>query len=111
MNLWLRTPDLKALSHMYRHAWHAGLKTTYYLRTLGASSIEKATSTVKKEVRGAAGETKAETATRDAKDVVTAAAAAAVSLAAADATTAGAATAAAAVSAAAGFYPVLAGFN
>ncbi len=28
---------------MYRHAWHAGLKTTYYLRTLGASTIEKAT--------------------------------------------------------------------
>ena len=28
---------------MYRHAWHCGLKTTYYLRTLGASTIEKAT--------------------------------------------------------------------
>jgi ribonucleoside-diphosphate reductase alpha chain len=36
-------PDLKALGHMYRHAWHTGLKTTYYLRTLGASTIEKAT--------------------------------------------------------------------
>ena len=68
------SPDLKVLSHMYRHAWHAGLKTTYYLRTLGASNIEKATVTVKKEVRGAAGETKGETATRDAKDVATAAA-------------------------------------
>ena len=43
LNLFLAEPDLKALSHMYRHAWHAGLKTTYYLRTLGASSIEKAT--------------------------------------------------------------------
>jgi ribonucleoside-diphosphate reductase alpha chain len=31
------------MSHMYRRAWHAGLKTTYYLRTLGASSIEKVT--------------------------------------------------------------------
>ncbi len=31
------------MSHMYRRAWRAGLKTTYYLRTLGASSIEKAT--------------------------------------------------------------------
>ena len=31
------------MSHMYRAAWRAGLKTTYYLRTLGASSIEKAT--------------------------------------------------------------------
>jgi ribonucleoside-diphosphate reductase alpha chain len=38
---------------MYRHAWHAGLKTTYYLRSLGASNIEKATISVKKEVRGA----------------------------------------------------------
>ncbi|MDW8236742.1 MAG: hypothetical protein RMK98_09020, partial [Bacteroidia bacterium] len=25
------------------YAWHAGLKTTYYLRTLGASAIEKST--------------------------------------------------------------------
>jgi len=29
---------------MYRLAWRTGLKTTYYLRTLGASNIEKATS-------------------------------------------------------------------
>ena len=43
LNLFLAAPDLKALSHMYRHAWRAGLKTTYYLRTLGASAIEKAT--------------------------------------------------------------------
>ncbi len=53
VNLWIKTPDLKTLSHMYRHAWHAGLKTTYYLRSLGASNIEKATVSVKKEVRGA----------------------------------------------------------
>jgi ribonucleoside-diphosphate reductase alpha chain len=66
VNLWIKKPDLKVLSHMYRHAWHAGLKTTYYLRGLGASNIEKATVTVKKEMRGAAGETNAETATRDA---------------------------------------------
>lgn len=55
VNLWIKTPDLKTLSHMYRHAWHAGLKTTYYLRSLGASNIEKATVQVKKEVRGHAG--------------------------------------------------------
>jgi ribonucleoside-diphosphate reductase alpha chain len=36
---------------MYRLAWHQGLKTTYYLRTLGASNIEKATVKLKKEVR------------------------------------------------------------
>ena len=63
VNLWLKTPDLKTLSHMYRHAWKTGLKTTYYLRTLGASNIEKATVSVKKEVRGVAGETKTEPAT------------------------------------------------
>ncbi len=56
VNLWLKTPDLKTLSHMYRHAWHTGLKTTYYLRTLGASNIEKATVSVKKEVRGVTGD-------------------------------------------------------
>jgi ribonucleoside-diphosphate reductase alpha chain len=53
VNLWIKTPDLKVLSHMYRHAWRAGLKTTYYLRSLGASNIEKATIAVKKETRGA----------------------------------------------------------
>jgi ribonucleoside-diphosphate reductase alpha chain len=56
VNLWIKTPDLKTLSHMYRHAWHTGLKTTYYLRSLGASTIEKATVGVKKEMRGAVGE-------------------------------------------------------
>ena len=50
----LPSPDIKTLSHMYRDAWHKGLKTTY-LRTLGASNIEKATVSVKKEVRGRAG--------------------------------------------------------
>jgi ribonucleoside-diphosphate reductase alpha chain len=45
VNLFLASPDMKALSHMYRHAWHVGLKTTYYLRTMQASNIEKATVT------------------------------------------------------------------
>jgi len=43
LNLFLPSADMKVMSHMYRAAWRAGLKTTYYLRTLGASSIEKAT--------------------------------------------------------------------
>ena len=51
VNLFLATPDMKTLSHMYRAAWRKGLKTTYYLRTLQASNIEKATTMVKKEVR------------------------------------------------------------
>ncbi len=58
VNLWLAQPDLKTLSHMYRAAWRMGLKTTYYLRTLGASNIEKATLTLKKELRGLAAEGK-----------------------------------------------------
>ena len=55
VNLFLAQPDMKTLSHMYRRAWHVGLKTTYYLRTLQASNIEKATVSVKKEVGGIAG--------------------------------------------------------
>ena len=49
VNLFLGSPDMKTLSHMYRAAWRQGLKTTYYLRTLGASNIEKATVGVKKQ--------------------------------------------------------------
>ncbi|GHC41719.1 ribonucleoside-diphosphate reductase subunit alpha [Roseibacillus persicicus] len=43
VNLFLATPEMKTLSHMYRRAWSTGLKTTYYLRTLQASNIEKST--------------------------------------------------------------------
>ena len=52
VNLFIGEPDMKMVSHMYRRAWHTGLKTTYYLRTLGASSIEGPTTNVKKELRG-----------------------------------------------------------
>ena len=55
VNLFIEEPDLKVLSHMYRRAWHTGLKTTYYLRSTSASNIEGATTSVKKEVRGLAG--------------------------------------------------------
>jgi ribonucleoside-diphosphate reductase alpha chain len=55
VNLFLGAPDWKTLSYMYRAAWRKGLKTTYYLRTLAASNIEKATVAVKKETRGLMG--------------------------------------------------------
>jgi ribonucleoside-diphosphate reductase alpha chain len=55
VNLFLENPDLKLLSHMYRRAWSKGLKTTYYLRTMQASGVEKTTVTVKKEIRGTMG--------------------------------------------------------
>ena len=51
VNLFIDKPDLKTLSHMYRAAWSSGLKTTYYLRSLAASNIEKSTVSSKKEVR------------------------------------------------------------
>jgi len=51
LNLFINTPDMKMLSHMYRAAWHKGLKTTYYLRSLQASNIEKATLKTRAEPR------------------------------------------------------------
>ena len=53
VNLFLGSPEMKTLSRMNRAAWRKGLETTYYLRTLGASNIEKATVAVRKEVRPA----------------------------------------------------------
>ena len=38
-------PSGKKLDTLYRMAWLRGLKSTYYLRTLGATSTEKATIT------------------------------------------------------------------
>jgi ribonucleoside-diphosphate reductase alpha chain len=80
VNLWIKTPDLKTLSHMYRQAWHVGLKTTYYLRSLGASNIEKATVAMKKEVRGAVGADVAPVAEQPGKKVYTEAEKAACSI-------------------------------
>lgn len=59
VNLFFGENDIRPLSHMYRAAWRKGLKTTYYLRTRGASNIEKATAEVEKEKRGIVGETSA----------------------------------------------------
>ncbi len=52
VNLFMADQNMKTLSHMYRAAWGKGLKTTYYLRTLAASNIEKATVDKKVEIRG-----------------------------------------------------------
>lgn len=43
LNLYLAEPSGRKLSDMYMTAWKMGLKTTYYLRSLGASQIEKST--------------------------------------------------------------------
>ncbi len=43
LNIFFEGTSGKALSDVYMHAWHLGLKTTYYLRTMAATSIEKST--------------------------------------------------------------------
>jgi len=43
LNLYLAQPSGKKLSEMYFLAWRKGLKTTYYLRTLAATQVEKST--------------------------------------------------------------------
>ena len=43
LNLYIAQPSGKKLDQLYRHAWLRGLKTTYYLRSLGATNTEKAT--------------------------------------------------------------------
>lgn len=48
LNLYLDQPSGKRLDEMYRLAWHAGLKTTYYLRSLGATQVEKSTVDINK---------------------------------------------------------------
>ncbi len=46
LNLYLAEPDGKKLNEMYQLAWRKGLKTTYYLRSLGATQIEKSTTDI-----------------------------------------------------------------
>jgi ribonucleoside-diphosphate reductase alpha chain len=43
INIFMTTTSGKAISDVYQYAWQRGLKTTYYMRTLGASAIEKST--------------------------------------------------------------------
>jgi ribonucleoside-diphosphate reductase alpha chain len=43
LNLYLANPSGKKLDETYKLAWIRGLKTTYYLRTLGATHAEKST--------------------------------------------------------------------
>jgi ribonucleoside-diphosphate reductase alpha chain len=45
LNLYMAQPSGKKLDELYKHAWLSGLKTTYYLRTLGATHAEKTTIT------------------------------------------------------------------
>jgi ribonucleotide reductase alpha subunit len=42
-NIFIAHNNGKVLADIYMYAWRKGLKTTYYLRTLGVSGVEKAT--------------------------------------------------------------------
>jgi ribonucleoside-diphosphate reductase alpha chain len=43
LNLYVAGTSGKKLDEMYKHAWLRGLKTTYYLRSMGATAAEKST--------------------------------------------------------------------
>lgn len=45
LNVYMAKPSGKKLDQLYKLAWIRGLKTTYYLRSLGASNAEKSTVT------------------------------------------------------------------
>ncbi len=57
LNLFMAATSIGKLSSMYLHAWKAGLKTTYYLRSRPATRIQQATIAI---TRPAAAETDAE---------------------------------------------------
>jgi ribonucleoside-diphosphate reductase alpha chain len=48
VNIFTSTESGKYISDVYMDAWQSGLKTTYYLRTLAATSIEKSTLDINK---------------------------------------------------------------
>lgn len=43
LNIYMAEPSGKKLDDLYKHAWKSGLKTTYYLRSMGATTAEKST--------------------------------------------------------------------
>ncbi len=48
LNLYMDQPSGRKLDEMYKLAWQSGLKTTYYLRSLGATQVEKSTVDINK---------------------------------------------------------------
>jgi ribonucleoside-diphosphate reductase alpha chain len=48
LNLYMSSPNGRKLNDVYLLAWRKGLKTTYYLRTLAATQIEKSTLDINK---------------------------------------------------------------
>jgi ribonucleoside-diphosphate reductase alpha chain len=50
LNLYMAEPSGKKLDNLYKLAWVRGLKTTYYLRSLGATHMEKNANKTKEEI-------------------------------------------------------------
>ncbi|MFB6226554.1 MAG: ribonucleoside-diphosphate reductase subunit alpha [Candidatus Paceibacteria bacterium] len=46
LNVFYEGSSGKEISEIYLHAWEKGLKTTYYLRTLSSTSVEKSTASL-----------------------------------------------------------------
>lgn len=44
LNLYMSEPSGRAMDNLYKLAWIRGLKTTYYLRSIGATAVEKISS-------------------------------------------------------------------
>jgi len=49
INIFSASTSGRFISDVYMAAWQMGLKTTYYLRSMGASSIEKSTININKK--------------------------------------------------------------
>jgi len=49
LNIFYSGTSGSELSNIYQYAWQTGLKTTYYLRSLGATAIEQSTITLDKQ--------------------------------------------------------------
>jgi ribonucleoside-diphosphate reductase alpha chain len=54
LNIFCKSVSGKILSETYMNAWKMGIKTTYYLRSLAATSIEKSTIDINKKFDGLA---------------------------------------------------------
>lgn len=61
INIFMSTTSGKFISDTYINAWKMGLKTTYYLRSLGASSVEKSTIDINKKYDEETGDAVADT--------------------------------------------------
>jgi len=59
LNLYMAEPSGKKLDNLYKLAWVRGLKTTYYLRSLGATHMEKNSSNRNEEINTETNEVKA----------------------------------------------------